>query len=49
MLRFDKAIYLSFLLKSILSVRLSNSQSRSDVLIFLEFINIVLMFVLYLQ
>ena len=31
MLRFDKAIYLSFLLKSILSVRLSNCLRGSDV------------------
>ena len=40
MMRFDKAIYLSFLLKSILSVRLSNSQRGSDVLAYLEFIGI---------
>ena len=32
MLRFDKAIYLSFLFKSILSVRLSNLLQGSDVL-----------------
>ena len=40
MLWFDKVIYLSFLLKSILSVRLSNNLWGSDVLLFLEFINI---------
>ena len=45
MLRFDKAIYLFFLLKS---VRLSNSLSGSDVLLFLGFINIVFILVLYL-
>ena len=39
MLKFDKAIYLSFLAQSILSVRLSNCLSRSDVLLFLVFIN----------
>ena len=48
MLRFDKAIYLSFLLKFILSVRLSNSLWESDVLLFLELINIVLFLVSYL-
>ena len=48
MLRFDKAIYLYFLLKSILPVRLSNSLGRSDVLLFSEFINIVFVIVLYL-
>ena len=49
MLRFDKAIYLSFLLKSILSLRLSNSLSGTYAfleLIFLEFLNIVSIFVL---
>ena len=49
MLKFDKAIYLSFLLRSILSVRLSYSLWGSDVLLFLEFINIVFIFVLYLH
>ena len=48
MLRFDKAIYLSFLLKFILSIRLSNSLWESDVLLFLELINIVLFLVSYL-
>ena len=47
MLRFDKATYLSLLFKIILSVRLSNSLWRSDVLLFSEFINIVFIFVLY--
>ena len=41
MLRFDKAKYLSFLFKFILSERLSHSLRGSDVLLFLEFINIV--------
>ena len=45
--RFDKAIYLSFLLKPILSVRLSTSLQGSDVLVFSEFVNIVFIFVLY--
>ena len=44
MLRFDKAIYSSFLLKFILSVRLSNNLSGSDVLLFLEFKNIAFIF-----
>ena len=48
MLRFDEAIYLSFLLKSILSARLSDSLQGSDVLLLLEFINIAFIFVLYL-
>ena len=46
MVRFDKATYLSYLLKSILYVRLSNSVQGSDVLLFLEFINIILVFLL---
>ena len=37
-----------FLLKSILSVRLSNSLRGSDVSLFLEFINIASLFVLYI-
>ena len=41
MLRFDKATYLSLLLKVILSVRSSNSLWGSDALLFSEFINIV--------
>ena len=41
MLRFYKAIYLSLLCRLILSVRLSNSLRRRDVLLLLEFINIV--------
>ena len=41
MLKFYKATYLSLLFKFILSVRLSNSLCGSDVLLFLEFINIV--------
>ena len=45
MLRFDKATYLSLLFKFVLSESLSNSQSGSDVLLFLEVINIV--FILY--
>ena len=48
MLRFDKAIYLSFLLKSILSVRLSNSLGGSDILLLLEFLSIVFLVGLYL-
>ena len=48
MLGFDKAIYLSLFLKSILSVRLNNSMWESDVLLFFELINIVFIFVLYL-
>ena len=47
MLRFDKAISLSFCLKSLLSVRLSDSLWGSDVLLFSEFINVVFSFVLY--
>ena len=41
MLTFDKATYLSFLFKFILSERMSNSLWGSDVAIFSEFINIV--------
>ena len=41
MLRFATATYLSILFNSILSERLSNSLWGSDVLLFLEFINIV--------
>ena len=41
MLKFYKATYLSLLFKFILSVRLSNNLCGSDVLLFLEFINIV--------
>ena len=41
MLRFDKARYLSLLVKFTLSVRLSNSLSRSSILLFLEVVNIV--------
>ena len=41
MLRFHKAIYLSLLLKCILSTRLSNSLWASEVLLFLEYINIL--------
>ena len=41
MLRFDKAANLSLLFKNILSLRLSNSQQGSDVLLLLEFMNIV--------
>ena len=40
MLRLDKATYLSSLFKFFLSERLSNNQSRSDALLFSEFINI---------
>ena len=47
MLRFDKAMHLSFRYKSILSVKLSNRLLGSDVFLFLQFINIVLVFVLY--
>ena len=48
MLRFDKTTYLPLLFNIIYSVRLSDSLWRSDVLLFLEFINIVFIFVLYL-
>ena len=41
MLSLDKSIYLSLLCKFILSLRLSNNLWGSDVLLFLEFINIV--------
>ena len=41
MLRFDKATYLSLLLKFILSEKLGNSLWRLDVLLFPEIINIV--------
>ena len=44
MLRFYKAIYLSFLLKSILSVRLRNRLWGSDILLFSEFTNIIFNF-----
>ena len=44
MLRFYRAIYLSFLLKSILSVRLRNRLWGSDILLFSEFTNIVFNF-----
>ena len=47
MLRFDKAIYLYFLLKSVLSVRLSDILRWSGALLFLEFINTVSVFALY--
>ena len=39
MVRFDKVIYSSFLVKSILSVRFSKSLCKSDFFLFLEFIN----------
>ena len=42
MLRFDKTTYLSLLLMFTLSERLSNSLWGSDVLLFPEFMNIVL-------
>ena len=48
MLRLDRATNLSLLFKFILSVRLSISLRRSDVLLILEFINIVSIFALYL-
>ena len=41
MVRFDKTTYISNLFKLILSVRLSISLYGSEVLLFLEFINIV--------
>ena len=44
MLRFYKAIYLYFLLKSILSVRLRNRLWGSDILLFSEFTNIIFNF-----
>ena len=42
MLRFDKTTYLSLLLMFTLSEKLSNSLWGSDVLLFPEFMNIVL-------
>ena len=57
MIRFDKATYLSLLfvfylsllfITSYLSVKLSNSLWGSDFLLFLELINVVFIFVLYL-
>ena len=48
MVGFDKAIYLFLLLKSISSVKLTNGLWGSDVLLLLEFTNIVYIFVLYL-
>ena len=41
MLRFDKATYLSLLLKFLLSARLNNILRRSDVPLYLDLINIV--------
>ena len=41
MIRFDKETYLSILFRFILSETLSNSLWESDVLLFLEFVNIV--------
>ena len=41
MLRFDKATYLSLLIKFLLSERLSNILTGSDVSLFPELINIV--------
>ena len=41
MLRFDKAKYLSLPFRFVLSGRLSNSLSGSNILLFLEFINIL--------
>ena len=48
MLGFDEATYLSLLFNFILPVRLSNILWGSYVLLFLEFMNIVFIFVLYL-
>ena len=45
MLRFDKAIIFSPLLKSNLSVKLSIKTCGSEVLLFSEFINIVYIFI----
>ena len=41
MIRFDKGTYLSLLFRFILSETLSNSLWESDVLLFLEFVNMV--------
>ena len=41
MLRFDKVTYLALLFKFILSTALGNSLRGSDILLFLDFINIV--------
>ena len=41
MLRFDKATYLSLLLKFLLSARLNNILRRSDAPLYLDLINIV--------
>ena len=46
MLRFDKAIIFSPLLKSNLSVKLSIKTCGSEVLLFSEFINIVSIFMI---
>ena len=48
MLRYDRTTYLSLLFKFTLSEKLINSQCESDVLLFLESMNIVFIFVLYL-
>ena len=48
MLRYDRTTYLSLLFKFTLSGKLINSQCESDVLLFLESMNIVFIFVLYL-
>ena len=48
MLRFDKVTYLSLLFKFTFSARLSKSLWESDVLLFLEFRDIVFIFILYL-
>ena len=45
--RFDKEIYLELLFRFILTVRLSNSLWASDVLRYLEFINVVFILLLY--
>ena len=49
MLRLVKATYLSLLFKFAFSVWLSNSLWGSDVLLFLEFINIVFILILYIN
>ena len=48
MLRYDRTTYLSLLFKFTLSGKLINSQCESDVLLFLESMNSIFIFVLYL-
>ena len=49
MLKFDKAIYSAFVFKFVFSERLSINISQTEVLLFLEFINIISIFALQLS